>query len=628
MAASTARSPVGAKKREDMNSEFLIAVDFGTTFSAVAYANTLTPDKRSVIKLGERIQGVKAPTVLKYDNGGINGCFKWGFEATQNLRIGERVHEWFKLGLCPKTKGTRTTGTEFQERFPSMTALPPVNEEQCKKLVTDYLASLRYYMDEHLKKTFQENSRIPRKYILTVPAMWTNKAKKATRDCAADAGMGYRPGELKIIAEPEAAGIYALATMSRPLKVGDTFVICDAGGGTVDLSSYHVKSLKPFIDLGCTSIPSGGLYGSSFLNRIFLDYVQKKLRGHSSVVKSPQGYQKWLKMEVNEHFENKIKPLFTGEEEAGYMYHIPAFGFIDSLAHGIQGEELNVPAKDIREKVFDLVTNKIQGLVQDHIAATGEVKAILLAGGFGLNKYLEKQVKKIAGPRIQVDSIENSSTAIVRGALMAGLADVEQQRLEEQQGEKSGQNQQGAVEDRGTINVRVTSWLAPKHYGVSVWEAFNPKNEIHAKRERPSKDIDGRQSIEVMKWFVRKNEVIQKSKPIQILYSKEVSNNSVPCEIKCDIYTFQDGIPPDYPHTNKYPNPAIKIPHVTVKMDLEDTSELPTETLNGRTYYNVPFMLDMTLDSGDPTFYLFREKGDKIKGGCKTYASKSVSFHG
>ena len=32
----------------------------------------------------------------------------------------------------------------------------------------------------------------------------------------------------------------------KGLAVGDAFVVCDAGGGTVDLISYEITSLKPF----------------------------------------------------------------------------------------------------------------------------------------------------------------------------------------------------------------------------------------------------------------------------------------------------------------------------------------------------------------------------------------------
>lgn len=32
----------------------------------------------------------------------------------------------------------------------------------------------------------------------------------------------------------------------KGLEVGDALVICDAGGGTVDLTAYEVMNLKPF----------------------------------------------------------------------------------------------------------------------------------------------------------------------------------------------------------------------------------------------------------------------------------------------------------------------------------------------------------------------------------------------
>ena len=67
-----------------------------------------------------------------------------------------------------------------------------------------------------------------REYIITVPAIWTDRAQARTRICAVKAGMG----DLQIISEPEAAGIFAINTMPNiGLEVGDTFVLCDAGGG-------------------------------------------------------------------------------------------------------------------------------------------------------------------------------------------------------------------------------------------------------------------------------------------------------------------------------------------------------------------------------------------------------------
>jgi hypothetical protein len=52
------------------------------------------------------------------------------------------------------------------------------------------------------------------------------------------------------------------------VQIGDAIVICDAGGGTVDLVSYEVKSLQPFVLAGLTA-PSGKL-GAPMLKLLIL----------------------------------------------------------------------------------------------------------------------------------------------------------------------------------------------------------------------------------------------------------------------------------------------------------------------------------------------------------------------
>ena len=80
-------------------------------------------------------------------------------------------------------------------------------------------------------------------------------------------GQGDR---LQIISEPEAAATYALDALDpHDLKVDDTFVLCDAGGGTVDLISYTVSELRPTLKIDEAASGTGGLCGSTYLNRIF-----------------------------------------------------------------------------------------------------------------------------------------------------------------------------------------------------------------------------------------------------------------------------------------------------------------------------------------------------------------------
>lgn len=159
---------------------------------------------------------------LKYDD---NGSYRWGF------RIGpwEPRHEWFKLGLYPELRES-----DLFRRYPSGTALPRIyGEEECESLIVDYLKALREHADHVLNERYTTAvlRTTPKEYIITVPAVWSIKAQDRTRSCAERAGMGSG-NRLHIITEPEAAGIYALKSMPRnTFKIGDTFILCDAGGG-------------------------------------------------------------------------------------------------------------------------------------------------------------------------------------------------------------------------------------------------------------------------------------------------------------------------------------------------------------------------------------------------------------
>ena len=54
---------------------------------------------------------------------------------------------------------------------------------------------------------------------------------------------GFFPVEL--IKEPEAAALHTMHSLGFGLNVTDAFVVCDAGGGTVDLISYEVVGINP-----------------------------------------------------------------------------------------------------------------------------------------------------------------------------------------------------------------------------------------------------------------------------------------------------------------------------------------------------------------------------------------------
>lgn len=97
--------------------------------------------------------------------------------------------------------------------------------------VSDYLGQIHKHTMETLTKRYGETfmGMTTVQFVLTVPAVWSDAAKDATRLAAEKAGMGNK-GDLKIISEPEAAAVYTLkAIQPNHLKIGDNFIVCDAG---------------------------------------------------------------------------------------------------------------------------------------------------------------------------------------------------------------------------------------------------------------------------------------------------------------------------------------------------------------------------------------------------------------
>ena len=104
------------------------------------------------------------------------------------------------------------------------------------------------------------------------------------------------------------------------------------------------------------------------------------------------------------------------------------------------------------KKIFDPVVEEVVALVRGQITATNKkVKAVLMVGGFGQNAYLREQVRVAIDPAIEVMQPPNGWTAVVRGALMKGLSQLEPD----------------------TERVKVASRSARKHYGTEIMSKYD-----------------------------------------------------------------------------------------------------------------------------------------------------------
>ncbi|OBT44564.1 hypothetical protein VE00_05799 [Pseudogymnoascus sp. WSF 3629] len=429
----------------------VVAIDFGTTFSGVAWAKVLDGHTNLVDlwpAAGSHLtsrNSEKAPTEILYDEDEPAG-FKWGFQIPRDV---DR-HQWFKLNLDSKYNPT----TELSKRYPSPNSLPSGNQHMAQQLTADYLGALKKHLLDILQIQLGKHhaEETPLQFILTVPAVWSDAAKETTLQAAETAGLGQN-APILMISEPEAAATYALHRKKLgDLSIGDTFVICDAGGGTVDLISYTIEQLEPTLQVKEAAPGSGALCGSTYLNRRFQEFLESKLG-------QELGFEQETVNDAMKKFDEEIKREYsTDVKNANYWVPVP--GLSNNPELGIRRNKLTLPPDDVRE-ILKPVIDEVVKLVRDQMRSTNkEVKAILLVGGFGGSQYLLQRLRESVPKNTAVLQPGYGWSAVVQGALLRGLADCNPQHS----------------------NVRLTSRVARKHVGRFCSIEFDEAKHLMSRR--------------------------------------------------------------------------------------------------------------------------------------------------
>lgn len=200
---------------------------------------------------------------ITYDDRDAGLLRLWGFQIPGSM---PRI-QWIKLGLGPDQK--LGTTSRLSSTYKDSRRAPPPYHASEEGVVIDYLRSLH----EHTIKVLGSNigrafKGMTLDFVITVPAMWPESAKAATFACAEEAGFG-KASKLSIIFEPEAAAMHALqASSPHGLKVSDTIVLCDTGGGTVDLITFSIVQLRPGLRVMEEAPGKGALCGKHISQQI------------------------------------------------------------------------------------------------------------------------------------------------------------------------------------------------------------------------------------------------------------------------------------------------------------------------------------------------------------------------
>ncbi|KAF4628841.1 hypothetical protein G7Y89_g9311 [Cudoniella acicularis] len=551
--------------------KIVVGIDFGTTFSGVAYGNTHDghlnivqqwPGMSSPLDRSSE----KVPTQILYDSEALGG-FKWGYQIRDDVPR----HQWFKLDL----ESTYKPSTALSNRYPHPNNLPPNIHHNTQQLTADYLGAIKKHLTYILQMQLGElqAKETPLQFILTVPAVWSEVAKEKTLAAAETAGLGD-DAPILMVSEPEAAATYALQRQDlNYLKPGDTFVVCDAGGVTVDLISYTVIKLEPVLEVKEAAPGTGALCGSTFLNRRFQEYLVSRLG-------QQDGWDEDTLSEAMEHFDQMVKLQYTSTNK-DQSWKVPVTGLATDESLSVKKGKLILKSSDVKE-ILEPVIAEVVKLVLDQIQTTsGGVKVVLLVGGFGTSMYLRERIREAINNNIEVLQPPYGWSAVVRGAVMKGLAQ----------------------SDPKHARLRLTSRIARKHIGTTSSMLFDAN--VHSESRKYFDEFDGLWKTQGMEWFIKKGDTINEEKPYIFHFCRKTLVSEGQHEGFTDII---------YHDCTERSPPVYQDARVKRLVELEvNPGDLPPDAFeleqgkDGRLYYVLEFSIEVTYQSASTKYELMHQ---------------------
>jgi molecular chaperone DnaK (HSP70) len=262
---------------------------------------------------------------------------------------------WTKLELENQPIGEAAKIKEETKSTHLVLYKPPVD------IIADFLGQIKAHLIQVLNRKYGEQlwRTLPITLVVTMPAVWSDVAKARTRQAVDRAGfnVGQFPQLTGIIdaTEPESAAIHTVHTLrgtahDAQFAKDDGFILCDMGGGTVDLISYKVAKLSPVVVEEIT-IGSGDQCGGTFVDRAFLHWLELRL-GTEDFIKiagcrSEQIPRTMLSKKAARMLQNftlEIKGGFSGTETYTLPLPNPLSAIEDDEERGIEDGEIRITA--------------------------------------------------------------------------------------------------------------------------------------------------------------------------------------------------------------------------------------------------------------------------------------------
>jgi hypothetical protein len=262
--------------------KYVIGIDLGTTNSVLAYTPLAVERPRvEVLPIPQNIAAtVERRTTLPsflYLAPAHEEGLELPWSGKRDFVVGEGARK--NSAEMPDRTVAAAKSWLAHSRVDRHQPILPWNAPSDVPKISPVTASQRYL--EHLVDAW--NVAMPdaplaeQHVVLTVPASFDAAARELTREAALAAGL---PEQFVLLEEPQAAVYNWLDDTGerwrRTLKVGDTLLVCDVGGGTTDLTLIGVSEENGELVLRRLAVGNHLLVGGDNMDLALAHYVASK----------------------------------------------------------------------------------------------------------------------------------------------------------------------------------------------------------------------------------------------------------------------------------------------------------------------------------------------------------------
>lgn len=260
---------------------YLIGIDLGTTNCTMAYCALATPEKIEQFQIKQMVEPL-VERQLPY----LPSTYYFPLSGEVQTEKRGIVGEFAKLrgkdlpnrAISSAKSWLGHTGIDRRSAFLPLTA----DDGQSKLSPLDVTSEILMHLKEAWDDQMQDHPFNEQQIFITVPASFDPNARQLVLEAKEMAGYP----EVVLLEEPQAAfyaWLHAHAeTWRDELKVGDTILVVDIGGGTTDFTLIEVMSEQGDLALKRVAVGNHLLLGGDNIDLALMHFVKQKLeeKGH------------------------------------------------------------------------------------------------------------------------------------------------------------------------------------------------------------------------------------------------------------------------------------------------------------------------------------------------------------